>query len=568
MRGLWRWWGAKPGRSRVGVAFGRDRRGGVAVITAASLTMILALAALAVDMGWVYLQSRRLQGVADLAAMSAANDIGRAQVAAEATVAANGDGWRTPPKTTITLGHYARDAAIPVDKRFQAAALDPDAVKVSVASEAELFFGAALLGRPSVPIRRQATAARADLAGFSIGSRLLGLKGGLVNSLLGDLTGSQVNLSVMDYNALADADVSLFQYLDAVSTRANLKAATYDQVLQAKLTTGQALQALADTLAASGESQAASATRTLALSAGDRTAAHLDAVASVGPYGAQDHVSGGAAATVALSAMDLAQAVLQAGQGDRQVKLDLGTSVPGLVDTDVWLAIGEPMNNAPYMTVTQDKTVVVRTSQARLYVDAKLLGSGLLGGLAQVRLPILVELASGEARLKDIDCGRKTAALEVKPSIGSLKIGDIDLSTLNDFKRPLTVNPAQLVKAPLFLVSGKSEAKIGGATWKTVAFSDAEVKSHAVKTVKTTDTLTAATASLLSDLDLNVDFLNLIHIGLGDVAILAALKPLLTAAAAPLDGVINSLTDLLGLGVGEADVRMDGLRCGVAALVA
>ncbi len=165
------------------------------------------------------------------------------------------------------------------------------------------------------------------------------------------------------------------------------------------------------------------------------------------------------------------------------------------------------MNDAPYMTVTQDKTVVVRTSQARLYIDAKLLGSGLLGGLAQVHLPVLVELASGEARLKEIDCGRKTAALEVKPSIGSLKVGDIDLAALDDFKRPLTVSRAKLVKAPLFAVTGKSEVAIGGAAWKTVSFTDAEVKAGAVKTVKTTDTLAAATASLLAELDLDVDFL-------------------------------------------------------------
>jgi len=548
--------------------FRRDRRGGVAVITAMFLTLILALAALAVDMGWVYLQSRRLQGVADLAAITAANDIGRAQVAAQATVTANGGGWRTPPQTTVTLGRYTGDAAVPVKARFQATAVDPDAVKVSVASEAELFFGAALLGRPSVPIRREATAARADLASFSIGSRLASLKGGLANALLGDLTGSQVNLSVMDYDALADADVSLFSYLDAVSTRLDLKGPTYDQVLQADLTTGQALQALADVLSASGDSQAASATRTLALSAGDRTPAHLDALASLGPYGDQDHVSGGPAATVALSAMDLAQALLQAGAGDRQLKLDLGATVPGLADTDVWLAIGEPMNNAPYMTVTQDKTVVVRTSQARLYVDAKLAGSGLLGGLAQVRLPVLVELASGEARLKEIDCGRKAATLEVKPSIGSLKIGDIDLTALNDFKRPLTVARAKLVKAPLFGVSGKSDVALGGASWQTVSFTAAEVKAGAVKTVKTNDTLAAASASLLTNLDLDVDFASLIHVGLGDAAILAALKPLLEAATPPLDGVITSLTDLLGLGVGEADVRVNGLRCGVAALVA
>ena len=553
---------------RLARAFAGDRRGAISVITVVSMTMVLALAALAVDTGSVFLQTRRLQGVADLAALSAANDIGRAQVAADATVAANAQGWRAPLNTSVTLGRYEADSATPVTQRFQPAGVEPDAVRVTLNGEADLFFGAALLGRQSFPIRRQATAERADLASFSIGSRLLGLQGGIANALLGGLTGSQVNLSVMDYNALIASDVSLFSYLDAVATRLQLKGATYDDILKADLTTGQALQSLADALAAAGDSQAAAATRSVALSAGNGTKAHLDALVAVGPYGDQDHVSGGSRASVALSAMDLARAILQAGQGDRQIKLDLGATVPGLADVDVWLAIGEPMNDAPYMTITQDKSVIVRTAQARLYVDTKLLGSGLLGGLAQIRLPVLVELASGEARLKAIDCGHKTTTLEVKPSIGSLKIGAIDLDDLDAFKQPLSVDRVDLVKAPLFKVSGKSDVALGGLSWQTVSFTDADVKARAIKTVKTNDTLAATTTTLLTNLDLDVDFLNALHLGLGDTAILAALKPVLMAAAVPLDGVITSVTDLLGLGVGEADVRVNGLRCGVAALVA
>lgn len=549
-------------------SFRADRRGAISMIAALSLTMVVALAALAVDLGSVFLQTRRLQGVADLAAISAANDMTRAQVAAEATAAANGQGWRAPLQTTVIKGRYVADGAIPAAQRFQPTEVDADAARVLVSGQADLFFGAALLGRSYLPIQRQATAARADLASFSIGSRLLSLKGGLANALLSGLTGSQVNLSVMDYNALIDSDVTLFGYLDAVATRLDLEAATYDEVLKADLTTGQALQALADALSSAGDTQAAAATRTLAIAAGNGQAAHLDALVSLGPYGDQDHVSGGARATVALNAMDLAQALLQVGQGDRQIKLDLGASVPGLADVDVWLAVGEPLNNAPYMTITHDKSVIIRTAQARLYIDAKLLGSGLLGGLAKVHVPVLVELASGEARLKAIDCGHKTTALEVKPSIGGLKIGDIDLDRLDDFKHPLTVTTTNVVLAPLFKVTGKSDVAIGGLSWQTVNFTEAEVKSHTVKTVKTNDALAAATTSLLTHLDLDVTILGALNLGLGDSAILAALKPLLEAAAVPLDGLITSLTDLLGLGVGEADVRVNGLRCGVAALVA
>jgi uncharacterized membrane protein len=547
--------------------FRENRRGAVSVVTAVFLTVALILCALAVDTGSVFLQTRRLQGVADLAAISAANDMARAQVAAEATVAANNQGWRTPLKVAVTKGRYTADSAIPVAQRFQATDVDSDAARVSVSGEADLFFGAAVLGRPSLPIRRKATAARADLASFSIGSRLASLNGGVVNALLSGLTGSQINLSVMDYNSLIDADVSLFSYLDALKLRLHLTAATYDDVLKADLTTGQALSALADVLTAAGKTQAATAARSLSVSVGNGQKAYLEALVSVGPYGDQDHVSGGQSALVSLSAMDLAQAVLQVGRGGRQVKLDLGASLPGVAETNVWLAIGEPPNGSPYMTITRDKSVIVRTAQTRLYIDVKLLGSGVLSGVANIHVPLLVELASGEAKLKAIDCGLKSTTLDVKPSVGALKIGDINVAALDDFKRPLTVTPTTLVQVLVVKVTAMSDVTLGGATWQPVNFTDADIRGRKVKTVKTNDLLTATVASLLASLKLDVSVLGL-NLGLGDTAILAALRPLLTAVAAPLDGLVNTLTSLLGLGLGEADVRVNGLRCGVAALVA
>jgi len=74
-------------------------------------------------------------------------------------------------------------------------------------------------------------------------------------------------------------------------------------------------------------------------------------------------------------------------------------------------------------------------------------------------------------------------------------------------------------------------------------------------------------ATLITGLTLDVNLLG-IQLGLGKSAVLTALTPVLAAAAAPLDQVINSLTGMLGVGLGEADVRTNGMRCGAPALVA
>ena len=57
--------------------FARGERGAVAAIFALALPALAGFAALSVDVGSVYLASRKLQGVADLAAMAAARDPSR-----------------------------------------------------------------------------------------------------------------------------------------------------------------------------------------------------------------------------------------------------------------------------------------------------------------------------------------------------------------------------------------------------------------------------------------------------------------------------------------------------------
>lgn len=542
--------------------FARNQDGGVAIIGAASLSMLLGICALAVDIGSVFLESRRLQGVADLAALAAARDLDNAEAAALATARANG--WNGPLTLIIEKGHYSRDQKLAVETRFQSNTAAPDAVRVRLSGQTPLFFGKMLTGQESMTINRKATAARAQLASFSIGTRLVSLDRGLANALLSGLTGSSVGLSVMDYDALADADVELFDYLDALRTELNLTGASYGEVLHAKMSTGKALKALARTLADHDQSRAASAVRTLSLAASDRTPADLSRLFDPGPYGVQSQVVGGGGAAVKLDAMNLSKAVLALSNGARQVKLDLGAAAPGITNLTAWLAIGEPPNNAPWMTVTASRDVLVRTAQTRLYLEASIAGSGLLAP-AQIKLPILVEAASGGARLQAISCTANEAALDVSSGLGTLTVGEIDTHALDDFKTPLSPAPAMIAKAPLFSVSGKASTSLGGQAWQTVRFSQDEVRGRVVKTVSTNDLARSTVSSLLGDLSLETSIAGL---GLGESALTSAVATLLTPLAAPLDDVLNTLTALAGVRLGQADVRMNGLRCRDAALVA
>ena len=63
--------------------------------------------------------------------------------------------------------------------------------------------------------------------------------------------------------------------------------------------------------------------------------------------------------------------------------------------------------------------------------------------------------------------------------------------------------------------------------------------------------------------------MNILGLGLplGAPAIQQSVAKALGTATAPLDAVVNSLTGLLGLHLGEADVRINGVRCHASALV-
>src|SRR3546814_5555203 len=90
-----------------------------------------------------------------------------------------------------------------------------------------------------------------DVCSSDLGSRVAAVHGGIANALLSALTGSTVNLSVMDYEALASADIDLLAFSEALRTELDADVLTFGQTLDSQVTLPQALSALAS--ASNGE---------------------------------------------------------------------------------------------------------------------------------------------------------------------------------------------------------------------------------------------------------------------------------------------------------------------------
>src|SRR5690606_32079001 len=120
----------------------------------------------------------------------------------------------------------------------------------------------------TVTLRTRAIAATTEQAAFSIGSRLARLEGGMANAVLEALLGGSVDLTVMDYRALADANVSLFTFMDALATELDLAGGSYDEVLGAQATLADIASAMAEAATGAGRQDAAAALLALAASPG------------------------------------------------------------------------------------------------------------------------------------------------------------------------------------------------------------------------------------------------------------------------------------------------------------
>lgn len=536
-------------------ALARDRRGSVTIITVGAMVAMLASTALAVDIGSIYLAQRKLQGVADIAAMAAVADTDSSTTAAQHAIDQNN--LANAQIASLVPGTYTPDPSIQPSDRFVPSTPSPNAVQLTLSQSVPLFFGGALTGRSSAQVHATALAARMDYAAFSLGTRLAAVQGGLPGALLSALAGTDLNLSLMDYNALVGTQIDLLSFSKALATHLNLTAASFNDTLNAQATLPQILSALADV---AGNQQAASTLNALALRV-PPTTVQLSNLIDLGPYGGQDHSD--PSSVVSADGYSIVRETLALANGTRQVSMNLGLSLPGISSTNVTLAIGQRPENSPWLTVAQDGTVTIRSAQARLYMDSQLLGTGLLN-LASVHLPLYIELAEAQAKLNSISChgqNNTTVGLNVLPSVGSVAIANVDQSKLSNFSVTVPEQQATIAQLGLLKVVGQAHTDLGGVNWKPVTFNSSDIANHTIQTVATDDLMQGVASSLVSKMKLTA-------LGLDLSGITAAVGALLTPISPTLDGLVDQVTDLLGVHVGEADVQINGVRCGKPSLVA
>lgn len=549
--------------------FVRDERGAIAIMGAVFAVVGIAALAVSVDAVTLYFERRKAQGAVDLAAIAAARDINRAEDAAAATINDN----RVPSvqAIVITRGHYVADAATPAALRFVANEEPLNAVRVDLTNRAPLYFGRSIAHADALDVVTHATAVNTAEAAFSIGSRLLSLNGGVLNSILSATLGGSLSLTAMDYNNLADFNVDLFQFSNALATTASGTIGTYDQLAAANVSAANVLDALVSIAQADPGGSAAQATLTALKNQSNAQAVRIPAgqLINFGSSGYLGIGQGGSAFSARTSALSIINAVAGIANGQHQVEAVANLSLPGLASLQLGVTVGERPQSSPWIALG-DKGVTVYTAQTRVRLTATVGGSGLLLG-TRINLPIYLDIAGGQATLKDVSCGANPATdtsvtLAVTPAVADAWIAQ-PANVWTALSRPPSMQAASLVSVPLLGISatGKAEVTMTNIEPTDVNFSWSDIANLTAKTVKTTDFTTSLVAGLVNNLSLTAKAgpLSLTTPALVN----AAVKTVLMPVTPTLDAVLNDVLGTLGIGLGEADVWVNGVRCDGAALV-
>jgi uncharacterized membrane protein len=544
----------------------RSEDGTVAVIAAIVMTVMIGFAAIAVDVGSVHYDSRRLQGAADLAAIAAASNTSNATQAARSTFTDNG-GWMLN-SLIVETGNYEPDPAKALNQRFVVNRTPINAARVQATAQSPIYF-AHIFQDENVDIAATAIATRPAEAAFSIGSRLLSLEGGIINAILTQMLGSSVNLRVMDYRSLADADIDLLKFMDQLAVEADIEAGSYDQVLEADLTAGKILSAMAKTARADNKIDAANALDDLAHAISSTTPVDLTRLLNIGSAAnAEIGTSRQYGLAAAVNAMQMVNALALVSNGAHQVDVNLGATVPGLTNTQLSLLIGEPPQGTSWITVG-GKGAFVRTAQTRIKLSVDVGGTGLLAGVA-IKLPIFIDVAYAEGRLSQIACGLTPADRRVtvatQPGTVNAWIGNVtNFTAINDTP---TVNPAQLVSAlNLAKITGSAHVNVGNMQPEDLVFSASDIANHRFKTAVTQDYSQSLVSSLMGDLNLSVDMLVPDLLGAVANQLKTLVRALLSPVTPALDTIVYTTLTTLGIRPGEADVTVHGVRCNNAVVV-
>lgn len=352
----------------------RRRQGGSVIVFAAiGLSAVVILLSLA-DIGTMYFYRREFQKAADLAALAGAKSLQTSCAAAQTAASSNASqnlGSRSYV-TTVDCGVWNSSAGTMFSTPGTGT---QNAVRVTISGTPPRFLmGGRAMSAYAIAI------SNVPLANLTIRSALVSIdssKGALLNSLLGNMLGGALNLSLASWQGLVNANVNLLSYMDALALRLGVSAGNYAQVLSTNTTLGTLLGAMVDAMGSG--STAGIAVNSLIGSIGG-TVGSINNLTLGSLLSLQSGLQQTGLA-MDLNALQLAQAMVQLANYNSSINVSVPINLIGLAAATVTARIIQP----PQISATGNPALAKAnpTGSNKIYVRD-----------AQVRVLISVSLSS------------------------------------------------------------------------------------------------------------------------------------------------------------------------------
>lgn len=367
------------------------QRGAIGLVAALTLGLAMMFMLLVLDSGRLYLEQRKLQRVADVAALEAVTRDGdclaNLTAARYATESATRNGLTVADGITLTttcgvlqtgadkLRSFTPDAS----KKAAIRVIATRVVPTSIAAGVGALFSP---GPVSLNTRLTATAVGAPavlppLAMLTIGSTALVVdssKSAALNLLLGKMLGGSLNLSAVGWQGLVDTNINLLSYLNQLALDVNVSAGNYTELLNKKIKLTQLLDTAITVLQAGGTTTnvAVSGLTDLKVVAGSTELA-------LGQLLQLQTGTPSSALNTNLQVFQLVEAFVQLANSQNGIVVDLPLNIPALVNGSVRVKVIEPPQLSAVGNPALAKAnpmgpdrIFVRTAQVRTVLSLNL----------------------------------------------------------------------------------------------------------------------------------------------------------------------------------------------------
>lgn len=392
---------------------GYGQRGAIGLVFAGTLALALVCMLLVVDSGRLYLEKRKLQAVADTAALEAASLGGHCTPTDTASVYARQNATRNGFSVladdrqrglAVACGRLSTNASNV--RVFTADANRQEAIRVvatrtvttSVANGVWNLFQGQRMG--DTTLTATAVAALAPpVAALTIRSALGSIntaQSDLLNKLIGGYLGGNLSLTAAGWQGLANTNVNLLGYLDQLAIQANVAAGDYTALLGTAVSATQLLNAAVKVLQTNGAVATATINDVLSLQA----IAPNTKVLKLGDLLAIASGTPSAALNTDLKLFDLLQGVAQVSNSKSLATAQFQLNIPlvgnatvrtRVIEPPQLSAIGNPALAKAGLAAGTDQ-IFVRTAQVRtlISIEAPVLNgvSSLASALLGLRAPV------------------------------------------------------------------------------------------------------------------------------------------------------------------------------------